>query len=203
MPIGKSCSRQHTARQPRRNSGTRQCGRNGICSTRSARPSSVARARKLLLDRRPPCASATSPTSSPARLSRCHGLEQRERSLAFAELAVDAEIGAVGRELAPQQVGELGILRDFASQRRKIERRPFRREQMLRHARRRRRRQCGRARRRARSRVRRPCRPRSRPRRTAARDRRAARTADGATAARHRCRPCASTCGTPVICAAR
>ena len=38
--IGKFCSRQQTARQPRRNSGTRQCGRNGSCSTRSNSPNS-------------------------------------------------------------------------------------------------------------------------------------------------------------------
>ena len=105
--IGKSCSRQHTAKQPRKNSGTRQCGRNGIWRTRSVRPSFRTRARNSSSTSGWPCASATRPTSN-RQLEPVHCREKRERTLALAELSVNSEVGPVGREIAPQQIAESG-----------------------------------------------------------------------------------------------
>jgi hypothetical protein len=53
-----------------------------------------------------------------------HGREQRERPLAFAELAVNSEVWAATHEAAPYKIGELRISLRHGAQRRDIEMRP-------------------------------------------------------------------------------
>ena len=63
-----------------------------------------------------------------------HRGEQRERSLGLAELAVDAEIGTLACEARPTcRSRSSGSAVDLGRRRGKIERRPFGREQILRH----------------------------------------------------------------------
>src|SRR5258708_26721955 len=60
-----------------------------------------------------------------------HRSEKRKRAFGFAELPVDAEIGKLARELAPEHVTQIRILLDLPPQRAQIERRPFRAEQIF------------------------------------------------------------------------
>jgi hypothetical protein len=88
---------------------------------------------EALFDRRRPVRERDEPDLKAGDLEPLHRREKRERPLILVELAANSEMGLVTREITPQHLAKIGIGRNLGPQGRQIERRPFRREHIVRY----------------------------------------------------------------------